>query len=139
MLQKDAGSGWRHPQKYFTCFLCAHISRKCFKGFLDGLSQRFVQNGRCARIEAGHYVVCDRLPKICKIFNRCIFSFGGWQYFCFILLSRFCGLRDSYLPKYMLSEVSKLCSSEAIGLRLVETDTRHCLGYLAGTDFIKLS
>ena len=42
--------------------------------------------------------------------------------------------QNIYWPK-----VQKVCRSEAIGLRLVETDTWHCLGYFAGTDLVKLS
>ena len=37
------------------------------------------------------------------------------------------------------SKFDKLCRGEANGLRLVEADTWHCLGYLAGTDLVKHS
>ena len=51
-----------------------------------------------------------------NFFSRWVFRFNGWQYFSYILLSWFCGFWDSYLPKHVLSKISKLCKSEPLTL-----------------------
>ena len=41
-------------------------------------------------------------------------------------------------PQTHCPKLDKLCRSEVIGLRIVETDTRHCPGHLASSDLVKL-
>ena len=48
-------------------------------------------------------------------------------------------LRQLWASCILCPIVDKFCRSEAIGPHLVETDTRHCLGYLVGTDVVELS
>ena len=61
-------------------------------------------------------------------------SFHWGSFVCYVNSGAHAPPQNTCWPK-----VDKFCRSEAICLHLVETDTLHCLSYLAGTDLIKLS
>ena len=45
----------------------------------------------------------------------------------------------AHIPKHIFPQIWKLCRSEDIRLRLVETDIRHCLAYLTVTHLVTVS
>ena len=76
-----------------------------------------------------------------KNFQNCflkikILIFWAWvdcEIFLHIIMSCSVGRGGSYLPKYIVTIIPKLCWSEAVRIDLVEMDTWHRLGYLTDT------
>ena len=102
------------------------------KWFLDGLGPSFEQYWGTV---GWRLWPTEHLQHFLPVFEIAAF----WAKFASHLLRCFCGPMDSYSPIYILLKIWKLWRRDSVRLRLLETDTWHCLGYLFGTDLVKLS
>ena len=72
-----------------------------------------------------------------KIFAFEISAFGALaeDEICLTFIEVFCGLRGAYPPNTYCQKFENC----ADGLQFESVESFHCLGYLAGTDLVKLS
>ena len=88
---------------------------------------------------AGHSAYYDTSSSITKWGTQISWEWFDLESPNFTHFSMTIGLTNMLDMTPLAASSDKLCRSEAIGLSLVQTNTWHYLGYLAGTDPVKLS